>query len=108
MSGAEHLRARTPSDVLLEDQIPGIHVRLRTDPDVIADDRRAIEAALDVGLCPDEHAVAELERFEVLEPDAAADLETVAAAASGGAPDAAAHHDVDRAVADREACVQLD
>ena len=74
VSRAEHLRARTPAHVVLEDEVPRVHVRLRTDPDVIADDRSAIEAALDIGLRADEYTVAELERFEVLEPDMAANL----------------------------------
>ena len=68
-------------DVVLEDEVARVHVGLRTDPDVIADDRRAVEAPLDVGLRADEHAVADLERLEVLEADAAADLQSVAAAA---------------------------
>ena len=52
--------------------------------------------------------VADLERLEVLEADAAADLQSVAAAPRSGAPDAAAHQRVERAVAGRESRVELD
>ena len=58
--------------------------------------RRAVEAALDVGLRADEDAVADLEGLEMLEADAAADLQAVAAAPRRRAPDAAAHHGVER------------
>ena len=74
----------------------------------VADDARAVEPALDVGLRADEHAVADLERLEMLEPDAAPDLQPVAAAPCGGPPDAAAHQRVQVAVARCEAPVELD
>ena len=35
---AEHLGARSPADVLLDDQVAGVEIRLRADPDVVADD----------------------------------------------------------------------
>ena len=70
---------------------------------MIADDRRTVEAALDIRVGADEHAVSEHERLEVLEPDAAADVQSMSAPASRGAPDAATHHDVEGAVASGEA-----
>ena len=69
---------------------------------------RAVEAALDVRLRADEHAVADLERLEMLESDAAADLQAVSAAPCGGAPDTAPHHDVQWTLAGREPRVELD
>ena len=72
---AEHLRARAPADVVLEHQVARVEVGLRADPHVVADHARAVEAALDVGLRADEDAVADLEGLEVLEADAAADLQ---------------------------------
>ena len=108
MRRAEHLRAGSPSDVVLDDEVPRIHVRLRTDPDVVADDRRAVEASLNVGLGADEDAVADLEGLEMLEPGAAADLQAVSASACGGSPDATAHHDVNRPLTRGESRIELD
>ncbi len=59
-------------------QIAGIEVALRADPDVVADHAASVESTLEVGLCADEHAVADLEGLQVLEADAAADLHAVA------------------------------
>src|SRR5262245_33532940 len=46
VSRAEHLCPGPPPDVVLDDEISGIHVRLRSNPDVVANDRRAVKAAL--------------------------------------------------------------
>src|SRR5262245_5700927 len=105
---AEHLRTRPPADVVLEDQIAGVEVRLRSDPDVVADDARPVVAPLDVGLRADEHRVADLGAIEVLEAGAGADDQAVAGRARRGAPDRAPHHDVDRPLARYEAGVELD
>ena len=43
----EHLRARAPADVVLDDEVARVEVGLRPDPDVVADDAGAVEAALD-------------------------------------------------------------
>ena len=51
---------------------------------------------------------AKLEGLEMLESGAAADLQAVSASACGGAPDTAAHHDVNRSLADGEPRVELD
>ena len=61
--------------IVLEDQIARVEIGLRADPDVVADDAGAVEAALDIGLRADEDAVADLEGLEMLEAGAAADLQ---------------------------------
>ncbi len=77
MRRSEHLGAGPPADEILEHEIARVEIGLRADPDVVADDAGAVEAALDVGLRADEDAVADLEGLEMLEADAAADLQPV-------------------------------
>ncbi len=45
---AQDLRAGSPADGLLDDQVAGVEIALRTDPDVIADHAAAVEAALQI------------------------------------------------------------
>src|SRR5437660_5452687 len=106
--GAEHLRARAPAHVVLEHEVARVHVRLRSDPHVVADPAGAIEPALDVRLGADEDAGADLERLQVLEADAGPDAHPVAEPPAGGPPDGAPHHRVELAVARREARVQVE
>ena len=78
----EHPGARPPADVLLDHQIPGIEIALRSDPRVVADHAAAVEAALDERLLADHHAVADLERLGVPGDGPAADPHAVAEAAA--------------------------
>src|SRR5262245_12918547 len=74
MSRAQHFCPGAPANVVLEGQIAGVEVRLRANPNVIADDCRPVVASLNVGLRADEDTVADLERLQVLEAYATADL----------------------------------
>ena len=48
MPGAEHFRAWSPADVLLDDQIARVEVALRPNPRVVADQTSTVEAALEL------------------------------------------------------------
>src|SRR4051812_35671521 len=78
MFGAENLHPGTEPDIVLKDQIASVQKTLWPDPDTIADHKAAIVAALQHGLIPDEHAVAEFERFGMPETHSDADLQAYA------------------------------
>src|SRR2546427_2888156 len=88
---------RAPADVVLDDEVPRVEVALRSDPHVVPDDARPVEAPLQVRLCADEDAVANLEGLEMFEPDALPDLQARADPPRDRAPDDRPHrriHDV--------------
>ena len=76
------LRARTPSDVVLQDEVARIQIALRTDPAVIADHATAAHAPLDERVLADEDAVADLEGLWMRRDRAAADAHAVAKASA--------------------------
>ena len=99
MNGSKDFCTWPPPHVLLDDQVARVEVALWTNPGVIADDAPAIEAALNVGLFADEHAVADTERLGMLEHGVAADADAVAELARQRAPGGAAHQRVEVRVA---------
>ena len=75
---------------------------------MVPDDARSVEPALEVGLCADEDAAANLEGLEMLEPDTFADLQTGADAPRDRAPDDRPHRRVHDVVAMQVAGILLD
>ncbi len=101
-------RSGSHSNVVLEDEVARIEIALRSDPDVIANPARAIEAALDERLGSDEDVIPDLKRLEVLEANTWTDSHTVPEASTRRTPNRAAHQRIEVAVGGREARVQPD
>jgi len=51
--------------MILNDQVTGIEIALRTDPDSFADDTAAIESTLNDGLFAEEYSIADFECFRM-------------------------------------------
>jgi hypothetical protein len=71
--------------------MPRVKIHLRADPNVITDPGYTIESALYVRLCTNEHTVADLESFNVLESHAASDTDAIAEPLCSGTPYRAPH-----------------
>src|SRR6185437_15023942 len=88
--------------------MPGVEISLRADPHAISNPRGPVESALDIGLCADEHAIADLECLKMFEADGRADTHSVAEFPGDRSPDRAAHQGVEFSFAIREPVILLD
>jgi hypothetical protein len=77
--------------MVLENQVPGIKVAVGTYPDVIADDARAIEPAVDDRAGTDEDAVTYLERLPMIHANPVVDPKPVTASPDHGSPEDSTH-----------------
>src|SRR6266498_3571699 len=103
----EHLGARSPADVVFQNQVPSIEVGLWTNPNMAADPAGPIETPLDHGLRPYKNAVAKLHRLRVLQDDVSAHLKVVADPVAQGAHENAAHHRVESTLSGPEVAEQI-
>src|SRR6185312_16445308 len=108
MNRPKHLRARTPADVVFEDQMAGVKIGLGTDPHPVPNARGSVESTLDVGLCANEHTIADLKGLKVFEAHRGADTHAVAELSRDRSPDRAAHQRVHFSFAVRETVILLD
>src|SRR5260370_1233001 len=99
MRRAQHPGAGSPADVIFENEIACVEISLRSDPDVIADPRRAVKAPLNIGLGANEDAVADFERLQVFETHSTANLHAVAEFPRDCPPERPAHEGVEFAIA---------
>jgi hypothetical protein len=104
----QHLRAWSPANEIVNHEITGIKVTLRAEPHVVADDASAVVTPLQKALRSDEHVVPELERREMLEADAHADVESVSTGVRDRPQEDAAHHRVETAHPHHESRIQIE
>src|SRR5690606_17719459 len=106
--GAQHSGTRAPADMIAQLEIAGVEIGLRADPDLVANLAMAIKAPLDIGAGADEDIGADVEGFEMLEADLAADLQTRTAGTGAGLEDQFAHQRIELAVAGGKAGIGVE
>jgi hypothetical protein len=87
--------------------VPRVEIDLWPDPNMISDAGYTIESSLDVCVCADENAIANLESFNVLETHSASDANPIAKLLCNRAPYSAPHQAIQFAVSVSESAIVL-
>src|SRR5258708_10370732 len=95
MSRAQDFCARTPADIVFENDVSGVKIGLWANPDVIADSACSIETTLDHGLGTDENGVPKLHGFRMLQHNARSNLKIVPDGLTESAHRNPPHHTVE-------------
>lgn len=98
MGRTQNLGARSPANVVFQDEITRVEVGLRPDPHVAPNSSRSIKSPLNVSLRSDENAVTDLEGLKMFEPNAAANANTMTKLLRHSSPDSPAHEIVQLAI----------
>ena len=103
----KYLCSGPPTHIVLKDQIPRVKVGLGSNPNVISNSRNSIEASLNICIVANEYSVPNLESFQVLEANAAANPNMVSERSRQRPPDTSAHQLIEFSVSMREPWILL-